>query len=108
MSDLHPSIVALVSLAANIAANHPKQGLCQIDRLKGYGVAKEQIDAVIEIARHIRDEASEQMDAQFDAAYAETMQPPKPKLKPDPFANIAVVEGGASCCTPTKSGQSCC
>jgi hypothetical protein len=58
MSDLHPSIIALVSLAANIAANHPKQGLCQVDRLKGYGVAKEQIDAVIEIARHIRDEAS--------------------------------------------------
>ena len=34
MSELHPSIVALVSLAANIAANHPGQGLCQIDRLK--------------------------------------------------------------------------
>ena len=30
---LHPSIVALVSLAANIAANHPKQGLCQLERL---------------------------------------------------------------------------
>ena len=34
---LHPSIVALVSLAANIAANHPKQGLCQVDKLKEYG-----------------------------------------------------------------------
>ena len=33
-TDLHPSIVALVSLAANIAANHPSQGLCQIDQLK--------------------------------------------------------------------------
>lgn len=108
MSDLHPSIVALVSLAANIAANHPKQGLCQIDRLKGYGVAREQIDAVIEIARHIRDEASEMMDAKFDEAYAEALEPAKPKLKPDPFANIAVVEGGGACCTPTKSGQSCC
>ena len=43
MSDLHPSIVALVSLAANIAANHPKQGLCQVDRLKGYGVSPAQI-----------------------------------------------------------------
>ena len=107
MSDLHPSIVALISLAANIASNHPKQGLCQVDRLKGYGVAKEQIDSVIEIARHIRDEAAQQMDAAFDAAYAEAMAPAKPKLKVDPFANIAVVEGGA-CCTPTKSGQSCC
>ncbi len=107
MNTLHPSIVALVSLAANIASNHPKQGLCQVDRLKEYGVAKDQIDSVIEIARHIRDEAAQAMDASFDAAYAEAMQPAKPKLPVDPFANIAVVEGGA-CCTPTQSGQSCC
>ncbi len=106
-TELHPSIVALVALAANIASNHPKQGLCQIDKLKGYGVAKEQIDAVIDIARHIRDEASQKLDAQFDEAYAGCMAPAKPALKPDPFANIAVVEGG-SCCAPTKSGQACC
>jgi uncharacterized membrane protein YraQ (UPF0718 family) len=106
-NSLHPSIVALVSLAANIAANHPKQGLCQVDRLKEYGVAKEQIDAVIEIARHIRDEAAQALDASFDEAYEQGFQPAKPKIKVDPFANIAVVEGGA-CCTPTKSGQSCC
>ncbi len=31
---LHPSIVAMVSLAANIAANHPKNGLCQVDKLR--------------------------------------------------------------------------
>ncbi len=107
MSALHPSIVALVSLAANIASNHPKQGLCQVDRLKEYGVSKDQIDSVIEIARHIRDEAAQALDAKFDAAYVEGYEPAKPKLKVDPFANIAVVEGGA-CCTPTKSGQSCC
>jgi hypothetical protein len=107
MSALHPSIVALVSLAANIASNHPKQGLCQVDRLKEYGVSKDQIDSVIEIARHIRDEAAQAMDASFDTAYAEAMQPARPKMQPDPFANIAVVQGG-SCCTPTKSGQSCC
>jgi hypothetical protein len=107
-AELHPSIVALVALAANIASNHPKQGLCQVDRLKGYGVAKEQIDAVIEIARHIRDEAAQQLDAQFDAAYAECLAPAKPALKPDPFANIAVRDTGGACCTPTKSGQSCC
>lgn len=110
-NSLHPSIVALVSLAANIASNHPKQGLCQVDRLKEYGVAKEQIDAVIEIARHIRDEATQlaaqALDASFDEAYEQGFQPAKPKIKVDPFANIAVVEGGA-CCTPTKSGQSCC
>ncbi len=101
-TDLHPSIVALVSLAANIAANHPKQGLCQVDRLKGYGVSREQIDAVIEIARHIRDEAAQNLDASFDEAYAACMKPA------DPFAKIAVVESGAACCTPTPSGQSCC
>lgn len=108
---LHPSIVALVSLAANIAANHPKQGLCQVDKLKEYGVAKEQIDTVIEIARHIRDEATQlaaqALDAKFDEAYSEGFQPAKPRIEVDPFANIAAVEGGA-CCTPTQSGQSCC
>ncbi len=108
MADLHPSIVALVSLAANIAANHPKQGLCQVDKLKEYGVAKEQIDIVIEIARHIRDEAAQSLDSKFDEAYADGYAPAKPKLKVDPFANIAVVETGGACCTPTKSGQSCC
>ena len=101
-TELHPSIVALVSLAANIAANHPKQGLCQVDRLKGYGVSREQIDAVIEIARHIRDEAAQSLDASFDEAYAASAKPT------DPFAKIAVVESGAACCTPTPSGKSCC
>ncbi|MBI5331579.1 MAG: hypothetical protein HZB71_13335 [Betaproteobacteria bacterium] len=101
MAELHPSIVALVALAANIASNHPKQGLCQVDRLKEYGVAKEQIDTVIEIARHIRDEAARLNDECFDAAYAECI------VKRDPFANIAVVQGGG-CCSPTASGQSCC
>ncbi len=106
-AELHPSIVALVALSANIASNHPNQGLCQIDKLKGYGVAREQIDAVIDIARHIRDEAAQKLDARFDEAYAAAMAPAKPAIKPDPFANIAVVEGGA-CCTPTPSGQACC
>ena len=107
MAELHPSIVALVALAANIAANHPKQGLCQVDKLKHYGVAKEQIDSVIDIARHIRDEAAQALDAKFDAAYAEAFAPARPRSQADPFANIAVVDGGA-CCTPTQSGQSCC
>ena len=111
-AELHPSIVALVALAANIASNHPKQGLCQVDKLKEYGVAREQIDTVIEIARHIRDESTQlsaqKLDAQFDEAYAACMAPAKPAIKPDPFANIAVKETGGACCTPTPSGQSCC
>jgi hypothetical protein len=108
MAELHPSIVALVALAANIASNHPNQGLCQIDKLKGYGVAREQIDAVIEIARHIRDEASQKLDASFDESYAAGWQPAPAKIKADPFANIAIQSTGGACCTPTQSGQSCC
>jgi hypothetical protein len=103
MSDLHPSIVALVSLAANIASNHPKQGLCQIDRLKTYGVSKSQIDAVVEIARHIRDEAAQSLDAQFDVELASRFAPSARER----LASIAVTADGA-CCTPTQSGQSCC
>ena len=101
-TELHPSIVALVSLAANVASNHPGQGLCRIDRLKGYGVSREQIDTAIEIARHIRDEAAQTMDAKLDEAYAACMKPA------DPLASIAVVESGTACCTPTPSGKSCC
>jgi hypothetical protein len=104
MTELHPSIVALVSLAANIAANHPKQGLCQVDRLKGYGVSEEQIDLVVEIARHIRDEAAQLLDAQFDAALAVPAPVPSPKER---LAAIPIAAAGA-CCTPTPSGQSCC
>ena len=101
-TDLHPSIVALVSLAANVASNHPGQGLCQIERLKGYGVPREQIDTVIEIARHIRDETAQKLDAQFDEAYAAHFPGAAVKL-----AGIAASESGA-CCTPTPSGKSCC
>lgn len=98
-TELHPSIVALVSLAADIASNHPKQGLCKIDRLKQYGVPREHIEIVVEIARHIRDEAAQKLDASFDQALAERLDDATPgKAQP---------EQGA-CCTPTASGQSCC
>lgn len=96
---LHPSIVALVSLAANIAANHPKQGLCQVDRLKQYGVAQAQIDAVVEIARHIRDEAAQSLDASFDEAC-------RKESASASLTAVGVAQG--ACCTPTKTGQSCC
>jgi len=101
-TELHPSIVALVSLAANIASNHPKQGLCQVDRLLAYGVAKEQIEAVTEIARHIRDEAAQTLDANFDEAYAARFDGGCGEQV------LAQAGAGSVCCTPTPSGQSCC
>ena len=102
-TELHPSIVALISLAAKVAANHPGQGLCQIDRLKGYGVSREQIDTVIEIARHIRDETAQKLDVRFDEAYAAHFAPEAGEQ----FAALAVT-GGSGCCTPTPPGKSCC
>lgn len=96
-SPLHPSIVAMVSLAANIAANHPKKGLCQLDRLRGYGISEEQIDMVVDIARHLRDEAGQMQDASFDE---------KAKLA---TVSVAIAPAsGAACCTPTAKGNSCC
>ncbi|MDQ7071977.1 MAG: hypothetical protein Q9M48_14820 [Rhodobacterales bacterium] len=92
---LHNSIVAMVSLASGIAANHPAMGQCQLERLRAYGVPDEQINAVIEIARHIRDEAAEKLDFAFDE---------KQGVTPVEIAT----EGDACGCSPTPSGQSCC
>ncbi len=98
MTDLHPSIVALVALSANIAANHPGRGLCQIDKLREYGVPDHHIDTAIEIARHIRDEAGQKNDAAFDEARSTTK------------ANdlLAAIPIGGTCCTPAPGGKSCC
>ena len=101
MSDpqLHSSIVALVSLAAGIAAKHPDMGLCQLDKLKQMGVPDSQINTVIEIARHIRDEAAQKLDTAFnEAAYEKDSD----KQLIDQTSNIT------SCCSSTASGQSCC
>lgn len=89
---LHSSIVAMISLASGIAANHPAMGQCQLERLRKAGIPQHQIDAVIEIARHIRDEAAQKLDAAFDEAA-------------DSPAEVADAQ---PCCTPTASGQSCC
>jgi hypothetical protein len=74
MSDLHPSIIALVSLAANIAANHPKQGLCQVDRLKGIwrcqGADRHASSRSPDISATRR---AEQMDAKFDEPMSQAM-----------------------------------
>lgn len=103
MSDapqLHSSIVAMVSLAAGIASKHPDMGLCQLDKLKEMGVPQDQLDSVIEIARHIRDEAAQKLDAAFDEKAGN-----KPAGKP---LNIQVTTEEGSCCSSTPSGQSCC
>ena len=99
---LHSSIVAMVSLASGIAANHPDMGQCQLDRLRHAGVPQHQIDAVIEIARHIRDEAAQKLDMTFDEAAA----PAKPKVEKGKPLDVSATE--SACCTPTASGQSCC
>ena len=107
-SPLHPSIVAMVSLAANIAANHPKKGLCQLERLRGYGISEEQIDLVVDIARHLRDEAGQMLDVAFNEAAqlspvavpaAGHFIPPVPTFTPPP---------APACCTPTAKGNACC
>lgn len=67
---LHPSIVALVSLAAHVAALHPEPARAQLERLRSYGVSEEQIDLVVDIARRVRDEAAAKADAAFDDARA--------------------------------------
>lgn len=95
---LHSSIVAMVSLAAGIASKHPAMGLCQLQRLRDYGVPEHQIATVIEIARHIRNEAAEKLDAEFD-------EKSKQAKKISIMANEN--EGGCGCST-TSSGQSCC
>ena len=96
---LHPSIVAMVSLAANIAANHPKNGLCQIERLRSYGVTEEQIAMVVDIARHLRDEAGQMLDAAFDTE----ANPAPAKAAP------AAPSPSAGCgCSPTAKGNACC
>ena len=94
---LPPAILAMVSLAANIAANHPKKGICQLDRLRSMGVPEAQIDIVVDIARHLRDEAGQIVDSEFDAAFAPVAKAPV----------VAAATGGA-CCAPTAKGNACC
>jgi len=72
--------------------------LCQVEKLKGYGVTDGQIDLVVEIARHIRDEAGQKLDAQFDAAIK----------KANADARLGAIGISQACCTPTPSGKSCC
>jgi len=109
---LHPSVVALIALAADIAANHPKQGLCQVERLRDLGVPAAQVRTAVEVARHLRDEAAQLLDSRFDEEAAALLDPPaepapKPRIAAGTPFPVAVADSGP-CCTPTKSGQSCC
>ena len=103
-SPLHPSIVAMVSLAANIAANHPKNGLCQLERLRGFGIAEEQIDMVVDIARHIRDEAGQMQDYAFN----EEAKRASSSVAVSPALTFVTEPDTTACCTPTAKGNSCC
>ena len=96
---LHSSIIALVSLASGIAAKHPDMGLCQLDKLRHMGIADSQIDTVIEIARHIRDEAAQKLDFAFDE---------KSAMESTAGERVEEQENGQACCSTTASGQSCC
>ena len=101
---LHPSIVAMVSLAAGIAANHPKKGLCQLERLRGFGISEEQIDMVVDIARHLRDEAGQMQDAAFD----DEARPAVAPVAVSPAPSFAAEPASTACCTPTAKGNPCC
>jgi len=96
-SELHSSIIALVSLASGIASKHPDMGLCQLDKLRHIGIDDAQINTVIEIARHIRDEASQKLDYSFDQ-----------KAGMGSMNESANEASGSSCCSTTDNGQSCC
>jgi len=97
-SELHSSIIALVSLASGIASKHPDMCLCQLDKLRHIGINDAQINTVIEIARHIRDEASQKLDYTFDQKAGMSSK------------NESTNEeaSGNSCCSTTNNGQSCC
>ena len=100
--ELHSSIVALVSLSAGIASNHPAMGQCQLAKLRHMGISEEQIATVVEIARHIRDEASQKLDHAFNDKSALALAAPDEALAATPAPQ------GEACCSSTASGQACC
>ena len=96
--ELHPSIVALTTLAAGVAAGHPTQPRCQLNRLRDMGLPESQIATVVELARHVRDEADSRSDEDLNAV-----------LGIGPAAEGQETAG--SCCggdpQPAKSGSCC-
>ena len=98
-AELHPAITAMVSLAAAIAGKHPNMGQCQLARLRDMGITEGQIATVVEIARHIRDEAGQKLDAAFDHGARQAADAPP--------AEAGAAEATA-CCSSTASGTRCC
>lgn len=96
--------LAMVSLAANIAANHPKKGLCQLERLRSYGVGEEKVAMVVDIARHLRNEAGEMLDAEFDLE-AQVEETAPAMAAP---ASLDTISAGACGCSTTAKGNACC
>jgi hypothetical protein len=108
-SQLHSSIVAMISLASGIASRHPDMGLCQLDRLRSAGIPQHQINTVIEIARHIRDEASQKLDASFDEKAIITKKENETTDCGGSAVTVSIAVNEESCgCTATPGGQSCC
>ncbi len=106
---LHSSIVALISLASGIAAKHPAMGMCQLDKLRSMGIPESQINTAVEIARHIRDEASEKMDTAFDEkAGLVTSSSKESSGGCCGTSEEQPKDEAESCCSSTPSGQSCC
>jgi len=60
------------------------------------------VGPVIEIARHIRDQAAQRFDARCDEALAGRRQPAGKPL------DIPVAAAACDCCTPTPAGQPGC
>lgn len=97
--ELHSSIIALVSLASGIASKHPDMGLCQLDKLRNMGIPDEQIASVIEIARHIRDEAAQKLDAAFDEQAGIAMPEAQKPTQDMPGLPELKIETRSSCCS---------
>ena len=66
-TELHPSISAMVALAANVVAHQSTQATEQQNQLRALNVPEEQINAAIAIARQVRDQAVAGVDGALDA-----------------------------------------
>ncbi|WP_291525168.1 hypothetical protein [Acidithiobacillus sp.] len=76
---INPITLALITLSAQVAAQHPGHGKCQLDRLKTLGVAQEDVETVLEIARHIREEVTTRFDEALDAVLLATLTSATPQ-----------------------------
>lgn len=86
-------------------------GLCQLERLRNIGIPDHQVNTVIEIARHIRDEASKKVDAAFDEnAQCKTVivEAETEDSECCSTSDYEPVTKESCGCTPTAGGQSCC